>query len=72
MKIGIICIICEFFSVAGILYALVCGAKLQEILAGVLLMLFVSLLVVRAGNKRNVKKAIGPQSGPAVKNEENI
>ena len=52
MKIGIICIICEFFTVAGILYALVCGAKLQEILAGVLLMLFVSLLVVRAGNKR--------------------
>lgn len=72
MKIGIICIICEFFTVAGILYALVCGAKLQEILAGVLLMLFVSLLVVRAGNKRKVKKAIGPQSGQAVKNEENI
>ena len=36
MKIGIICIICEFFTVAGILYALVCGAKLQESLAGVL------------------------------------
>ncbi len=51
MKIGIVCMICEFFTVAGILYALVCGVQLQEILAGVLLMLLVSFVLVLADSK---------------------
>lgn len=56
MKIGIICISCEFFSVAGILYALVCGAGLQEIFACVLLMFLVSLLLVRTGGRGDKEK----------------
>lgn len=52
MKMGIICMSCEFFSVVGILYALVCGVGLQEILACVLLMFLVSLLLVRAAEEK--------------------
>lgn len=51
MKIGIICISCEFFSVVGILYALVCGVGLQEILVFVLLMFLAGLLLVRTGGR---------------------
>lgn len=56
MKIGIICISCEFFSVAGILYALVCGAGLQEILVFVLLMFLAGLLLVRTGGRGDEEK----------------
>lgn len=53
MKIGIVCMICEFFTVVGILYALVCGAQLQEILAGVLLMLLFSLVFIQVKGWRS-------------------
>lgn len=52
MKTAILCILCELFTIVGILYALVCGASFQEILAGVLAVLALSLLSVRLGSRK--------------------
>jgi glucose dehydrogenase len=47
MKTAIVCILCELCTIIGIVCALVCGAELSEVLAGILLMLAASLLLVR-------------------------
>lgn len=48
MKMAWFCIFLELCTTAGILYALVRGAGLREILGGVLLLLLAVLLYIRA------------------------
>lgn len=48
MKMAWFCIFCELCTTVGILYALVRGAGLREVLGGVLLLLLAVLLYIRA------------------------
>lgn len=55
MKTAAICIFCEMCTIAGMLCAFVCGAEPPEILAGILVMLAVSLLLRRVKDKERDK-----------------
>ena len=55
MKTALICIFCEMCTIAGMIFAFACGAELPEILAGILVMLAVSLLLRRVKDKERDK-----------------
>ncbi len=60
MKTAVLCVLCEMCTIAAMIWALACGAKLPEILSGILLMLAVSLLSAGAKDgKRPGKKECG-------------
>lgn len=55
IKTAAICIFCEMSTIAGMIFAFACGAGLSKILAGILVMLAVSLLLMRVKDKERDK-----------------